>query len=466
MRFRTAFSILLILAFSASGCERISISLLPTPVQTDAPSRKKTPTRTPRLTPTPQDKVGVDKSALKGVTINVWHSWGSPQRELFEAQIAEFNRRNLWGISVRAQPYPDWATLFDTVNQSIKMDDPPDLVVALPEYALAWEAQDSVMDLTDYVNHPEWGLSPDKIADIPQVFWEQDQAGMKRLGLPAERSTRLLFYNARWARELGFASAPENEREFRSQTCAANKQFRSDSLLSNDGYGGWIVDSDPQTALSWMNSFGGGVINENAYDFNTAENSATLTYLKDLFDDSCAWIYTGLDHYAPLAGRHALFMSGDLTELGDQANAFSLANNSDDWTVIAFPGSDKKSILTYGPSFTVLKGSPEKQLAAWLFARWMLQPDVQAQWVKTTGMLPLRKSSMKSLEGYASSHPQWAQAVDLLDLAVIQPQKASWRTIKYVLGDGMYSIFRLNLPLNDISVVLDEMQATAEELSK
>ena len=466
MRFRTAFSILLILAFFASGCERISISLRPTPLQTKTPAHKKTLTATPRLTPTPQDKIGVDRSALNGVTINIWHAWGSPQRELFEAQIAEFNRRNQWGITVRDQPYQDWTALFNEVNQSISLDNTPDMVVALPEYALTWDAQGSVVDLTDYVTHPEWGMTPAEVADIPQVFWEQDQDGSKLLGLPAERSTRLLFYNERWANELGFASRPENEREFRAQACAANNQFRRDSILSNDGYGGWIVDADPQTALNWMQSFGGSVINGNLYEFNTKENSNALAYLKGLFDDSCAWIYTGLEHYAPLAERNALFMSGDLTELSDQANAFSISGNSDDWTVIPFPGPVKKSILAYGPSFTVLKDTPEKQLAAWLFARWMLKPDIQTQWVKSTGLLPLRKSSMKSLGVYSTSHPQWAQAVALLDQAGIQPQVASWRTVKYVLGDGMYSIFRLNLPASKIPPVLEEMQATAEELSK
>ena len=466
MRFRTAVLFLLMLAFLATGCERISISLQPTPRKTSTPTKRNTPTATPHLTPTPADLVGVDKSAFKGGTIDIWYAWGSPQRDVFEAQVADFNIHNPWNITVHTEPFPDWAALFDAVNQSIANGDPPELVVALPEYALAWDAQGSVVDLTNYVSHPEWGLTPAEIADIPKVFLKQDQAGTKRLGLPAERSTRLLFYNTSWANELGFTSAPDNEREFRDQACAANKSFRRDRILSNDGYGGWIVDSDPQTALSWMLSFGGGAVNGNAYDLNTEENSAALTYLKNLFDDSCAWIYTGLGPYAPLAGRTALFMSGDLSELADQANAFSVAKNSDGWSVIPFPGPEGQSLLTYGPSFTVMRSTPEKQLAAWLFSRWMLKPEIQTQWVKATGMLPLRKSSMASLAGFADSHPQWAQAVKLLDVAENQPQQASWRTVKYALGDGMYSMFRLNLPVSQIPAVLEEMQSTAEELSK
>jgi len=466
MRLRSIFFFLVIVVMLISGCERIFMAIQPTPKPTDLPKKTSTPISTPPPTPTPADTIGVDGSALSGVTINIWHAWGSPQREIFEAQIAEFNRRNLWNITVRAQPFPDWNSLYEAVNTTSDSNELPDLSVALPEYALAWDAQGNVVDLTDYVNHPKWGLTADVIADIPLVFLEQDRVGSKTLGLPAERSTRLLFYNARWARELGFESEPDNEREFRSQACAANNQFRSDSILSNDGYGGWVVDADPQSATSWLNAFGGGATTDQTYAFNTEENTAALAFQKDLYDDSCAWIYTGLEQFAPLAERKALFMSGDLTELAEQANAFSMAKNSDEWEVIPYPGADGKSILAYGPSFTVMKNTPEKQLAAWLFARWMLKPEIQAQWVEATGMLPLRKSAMKLLGDYSRTNPQWAQAVGLLDLAKVQPQLASWRTVKYALGDGSYSIFRLNLPTSDIPSVLDEMQVTADELNK
>jgi len=468
MHKRIIFTAILITVLGTSGCERISIPSMPPPAPTltQEPGLTRSPTTTPRLTPTPLDTIGVDESELAGVEIEIWHAWGSPQKEILEAQIADFNRRNRWNITVSAQPFTDWSTLYDAVTQTAGSNELPELVAALPEYALAWDAQDSVIDLTEYVAHPKWGLTSEEVADIPQVFWEQDLVGERRLGLPAERSTRLLFYNARWGRELGFESSPENDLEFRAQACAANMQFRSDSILSNDGYGGWIVDSDPQSALGWLLSFDGGAVDGTSYDFVTDNNSAALTFLKNLFDDSCAWIYTGPDAYAPLAARTALFTSGDLSELTDQDNAFSMAKNSDDWEVIPYPGAEEKIILAYGPSYTVMKTTPGKQLAAWLFARWMLKPEVQTQWTKATGMLPLRNTSMESLASYAASHPQWAQAAALLDQATLEPQIPSWRTVKHVLGDGFHSIFRLDLPLSDVPSVLEEIQATAEDLSR
>src|SRR5512137_2338516 len=260
MRSRTFYFVLLIIILLTSGCERIAIPSMPTAVPTAAPQSESTPipTSKPHLTPTPQDVIGVDASALAGLEIEIWHAWGSPQKEILEAQIADFNRRNLWNITVNSRSFADWISLYDAVNLADETGELPELVVALPEYALAWDEQGIVVDLTEYTSHPKWGLTAGEIEDIPEAFWEQDQVGEKRLGLPAERSTRLLFYNARWGRELGFESSPESELEFQAQACAANMQFRSDSILSNDGYGGWIVDSDPQSALSWLHSFGWG----------------------------------------------------------------------------------------------------------------------------------------------------------------------------------------------------------------
>jgi ABC-type glycerol-3-phosphate transport system substrate-binding protein len=468
MRSRTLHFILLIIILATSGCERISIPSMPAAVPTHTLETESTsaPTSTPKSTPTPRDVIGIDASALAGLEIEIWHAWGSPQKELLEAQIADFNRRNLWNITVNSRPFADWISLYEAVNQAAESDELPELVVALPEYALAWDDRGIVVDLMDYSDHPKWGLTPEEIADIPEVFWEQDQVGEKRLGIPAERSTRLLFYNARWGRELGFESSPENELEFQAQACAANMQFRSDSALSNDGYGGWIVDSDPQSALSWLHSFGGSAVDGNSYNFVTDGNTAAMAYLKKLFDDSCAWIYTGLDPYTPLVERTALFGTGDLSELADQEYAFTLAENSDDWEVIPFPGGERRTILVYGPSYTVMEDSPEQQLAAWLFARSMLNPQIQTQWTKATGMLPLRNSSMNLLKSYAASHPQWAQAVGLLDLAELQPKMESWRTVKYTLGDGLYSIFRLNTPASEVPSVLEQIQKTAEDLDK
>ncbi len=91
--------------------------------------------------------------------------------------------------------------------------------------------------------------------------------------------------------------------------------------------------------------------------------------------------------------------------------------------------------MAYGPSYSVLKSTPEKQLAAWLFARWLLSPESQSRWVEATGLFPLRIPP-GDIGPYRAASPQWQAAVGYLSLAQGVPQLASWRKVRYVLEDG------------------------------
>lgn len=462
MRFRPL-AALTFLVLALAACSRSYLEIQPTATPTAKPVSTQT------LAPTPTivvNKLGAEPGALRGTTVKVWHAWQSPQKELFEAQIAEFNRQNEWGITVRAEPYPEYAALFEAVSAAQGTIEAPDLVVALPEYIYTWDSRKLIVDLTDYTNHPEIGLPQADQDDIPAVVWAQDMKNNRRLALPAERSMRLMVVNSQWAKELGFTSLPANADQFQQQACAANTSFKSDQYFFNDGYGGWLVDTDRQNILAWLAAFDGGVLDDGAYDFITEENEAALAYIKGLFDSNCAWVYTGESPYSPFIDRLALFTTLDLAELDYFTRQLAIAGNTDTWLVTGFPGPNGNKVTVYGPSYAVMRTTPEEQLAAWLFARAMLSAQNQAQWVKTTGLLPLRKSAMELLKDYRLAHPQWAMAVKLMDNGTIEPQAASWRTVKYVLADGANIIFRANIPIENIPDVLWQMQKTAEELSK
>jgi multiple sugar transport system substrate-binding protein len=432
----------------------------PTPASTlDLPAV--TGTAVPALTVSPAQTptIGVDPAALRGVSLQVWHAFSGAANDVFTDQVSRFNADNKWGIVVTQSGYGDYTTLFDAVNTALESGGTPDLVAALPEQTLSWDASASVVDLSPYLGDPAWGLGSDIIADFPPVFWAQDNLDGKQLGLPAQRSARFLFYNTTWAHELGFDSPPATAEEFRQQACAANASFRTNLSPLDDGYGGWIVDTDWQTIYSWLLAFGGGVADGNDYGFRTDPNLAALQYLKGLYDDNCAWISTESTPFDSFAGRSALFVSGDLAQVPVADEAMSRLKNNDEWTLVPFPGPAGDVLVTYGPSYSLLKSTPEKQLAAWLFARWLLSPENQAQWVGSTGLFPLFHSVVDN-----SASPQWESAVADLSLAQGVPQLASWRKVRYVLEDGTRVIFQTNIPVDQIPSVLTEMDTTAKEI--
>jgi len=411
----------------------------------------------------------VKKEALRGVQVQVWHPWFGSQASLFESQVAQFNKENEWGIVVRAEGQQNYSELYLQTTDALKDASNPQIVIVLPEQALSWS--DQVVDLNTYLHDPEYGLSALEISDFANAVWLQDEVDGKRYGIPAQRTARFIFYNHTWARELGFDTAPKTSAEFEQQACAAHTAMGKDTDPNNDALGGWLIDSDAMTALSWMQAFGGGVQEAAGYRFLTPGNIAAFKYLKVLQQSGCAWVAsTDLPVYDRFAARQALFSTGNLEDVIQQARTFLTSGSKDEWTVLAFPGEEQQALVVYGSSFMMFQSDDVTQLAAWLFMRWMLSPENQARSVQSTGFFPLRTSTMDLLAGYGADHPQWAEAVKLLPSGKITPQLASWRLVRVMLGDGFTAMFDTirhpDMTDGQVPLILRQMDETATDLNK
>jgi len=433
---------------------------------TSTPELAKTEVPTATNTPATESRLGVEPEALNGLTVDVWHPFYGASSNLFESQVEEFNRTNPWGILVQPAGFQNFTELYEQASAAVIGPNRPDVVIGLPEYAVKWHAQEAVVDLNPYVSDPLYGLGSAQIADFPSVFWEQDQVGGVRLGVPAQRTTRLLLYNQTWANELGFEEPPANAAEFREQACEANRFMRSDADPQNDGRGGWLIDSHPITGLSWLLAFGGGAQEGSSFRFLTPENIEATRFIKGLADDSCAWKTQNSEPLTRFVDRSSLFATASLEELPDLARAFAGAGSTDEWTVLPFPGAADSALVVYGSSYILFESEAPDQLAAWLFVRWLLSPENQADWVNSTGLFPLQASTMSLLSDYADGHPQWAQAVNLLPQGSITPQLAAWRTVRVALGDGINFMFRVDTPVGQVPSILAQLDAVVTDLYK
>jgi multiple sugar transport system substrate-binding protein len=458
----TFFFLLIVLALFGSSCSTSPTATSANPVTRTPTQALKTATITTTVTQSP---ISLNPESLKGVHILVAHAYVGVSEIEFSNQLAKFNTVNSWGITVYPQPADAFSSLFDTVNTNMSGADQPDLVITLPEQILTWEPETKIIDLASYQNDPQYGFSQEDNLDFEPFFQPLIGEDATILALPATVSSQFLYYNQTWARQLGFTHPPLTSTEFREQACAANQSSRADADPQNDGYGGWLVNTNPQAILAWMQAFGGGVEKDGKYSFSSKANETTLQFLKKLYDDHCAFLSMELTPYDSFAKRSALFITASLVEAPYQTLAFQQASNTDEWTVLPFPGSQNR-LIAEGSYYSILESNPTRQLATWLFIRWLLSSENQVNWVKSTGMLPLRVSSEKSLASYAGNHKQWQAAISYMDDLQLQPQLASWRNVRLVLGDGSLSIFRTNLGLDQVPAVLKQMDIVALELSK
>ncbi|HEX9029668.1 MAG TPA: extracellular solute-binding protein, partial [Anaerolineales bacterium] len=244
--------------------------------------------------------------------------------------------------------------------------------------------------------------------------------------------------------------------------------YRSHAASPADKAGGFILSTDTTAILGWMESFGAEIIRPggDGYNFDTPQVRDTFKYLRGLYDSGCAWLLP--DNQPPqadFAARRGLFAVGSLADLPYQAAAFQQIGSTDEWTVLPFPSPvGKPALIFYGPSYEILASTPERQLAAWLFLKWLVAPQNQAQLAAATGAFPSRDGGLAALADYRKSHPQWASAAGLLPLAQPEPSYRSWGLVRWAVSDAATQLFRSYFNIAQVPELGKLLDQTAADL--
>ena len=423
---------------------------------------------TATTTPVPTSALGVEADDLQGVSLAFWHAWTGASGEVTQSLVDDFNRSNPWGITVDAAAKGSYDQVSEQITAAQENDQLPDITTSYGYQALEWVSSGvSLVDLSAYVDDPVWGLDAPAQSDFYPLFWEHDLQDGNRTGIPTQGSAQLLYYNTTWAKELGFETPPATPEQFKEQACAANQTYKRDSDPKNDQKGGWIISTEYSAVLGWIYAFGGEIekADGKGYRFNTPQVKETFAYMRELYQDNCAWLSESPFHEADFATRQGLFAAGSVAGILYQEEAFVEASSQDEWSVIPFPSPQGEPVIsTYGPSFQVLQSTPEKQLASWLFIRWLTEAGPQARLAEVSGYYPVRASSLKIMGILPAAHPQWKTSVDLLPYAHPEPPLRSWRIVRWALSDAATQLFRFYFENDQLPSLIKLLDETANDL--
>jgi len=91
-----------------------------------------------------------------------------------------------------------------------------------------------------------------------------------------------------------------------------------------------------------------------------------------------------------------------------------------------------------------MKSTPEKQLAAWLFIKWLTSPDVTARWGldKSNGYFPVRVSALTKpgAADFLKENPRFQQAFEVSKVAKVEPSAAGWQEVRTYIEDALTGI--------------------------
>jgi len=392
---------------------------LTTMVMVDEPTA--TLPSTPTLPPYDVEIYGdLENLNPSGQMVTHWHQHTSTREELLLTMVDEFNRTNEWGITVFAESHGGYDDLHQKLIAGIRAHQLPSIAMAYQYRAATYAVQGVLVALDPYVESETWGYSQAELDDFFPIALAADYLPQfeARYGWPPYKSMEVMYYNEDWLAELGYDGPPETWDEFREMACASVEQPFSGATVEGPGLG-YVYSIDASRFATFSFSRGGNVINENgtAYVFNGPEGLEALTFLQSMVEDGCAAEQT--EKYGDQsdfgAGR-SLFTIGYISGLPyygsvvDEGAGFN-------WSVNPPPHTTAEPRLNiYGASQSIFVSTPEQQLAAWLFIKWMSEPERQATWASGTGYFPTRQAAADLLTDYFAEHPTYEKAFTFMSM--------------------------------------------------
>ena len=399
----------------------------------------------------------------EGQEVVFWYQHTREREEALQQLIADFNQGNSHGITVRGEYVGRYGDIYNKMNVGIQSGTlAASLVVAYQNQAMAYYQADGIVDITPYMESPKWGFTETEREDYVQAFIRQDNVNGAQIGFPPNRSMELLYYNLDWLRELGYDAPPATWDEFAAMCLlAAERPFsKSEDTVRSLGFS---LDIDTSRLAAMVFSRGGDLVNAagTAYVLDSPEVRASLELMRDLAAAGAIDVAGEQDaELNEFVTGQTLFSQDSSSGLPFYKSGIEDSGLDFEWGVTHPPQTGTTPVVDiYGASVSICSGTPEKQLAAWLFLKWLTAPEQQARWVRASNYFPVRRSTARELEDYFAENPNYGAAFSMLDYGKSEPTIASYQQVRRLIQKAMVEA----IEGEDMAQVLKGLQLAANK---
>ncbi len=205
---------------------------------------------------------------------------------------------------------------------------------------------------------------------------------------------------------------------------------------------------------------------EDQYLFSSSELKEMAEDWKELSREGCGRLIANYPNPMALEmefdrfnSRGALMIMGSTRMMSHVHTGANQTGRADEWTILPFFGpSGGKAVASDLQTVVIFNTSPQEQLASWLFTRYLISPEVQAEWVQYSNYYPTRKDTLWHLRDFRKDHPHWADGLNLLKYSRAAPLHPSWTIVQLALEDAFEEILaNPDLDLENQLKVLSEV---------
>jgi ABC-type glycerol-3-phosphate transport system substrate-binding protein len=357
--------------------------------------------------------------------------------------VRDFEEENP-DVLIKVVPKSGYVGIHNAMLAEFPEGELPDLAVAFPSMIAEYAAAGVVAPLDPYVYDLEFGLTEEDLDDVLPAYLEAGRFpryGRQTLAFPFAQNAVGMWVNQSLLRKAGWERAPSTWAEF-EQACF--------DVASATGARCYPFVESVSTFNAWLYSRGGRQLDEAGRQatFNGAEGVESLALLRRLMDAGLAWRPDEPygDYVAFAHGQAAFtFSSTGNSNLYRDAYEGALYSGVEpfQWRQTMLPQADpdKPATALYGGSFFLLKGDPDRQLAAWRLIRWFTDTEQTARWAESLEAMPVRASALRVMTDTLETYPFFrAQVEQIVPYGRPEPAVAGELEIRDTLYTAIISV--------------------------
>ncbi len=339
----------------------------------------------------------VDAVDLTGqkVPITFWHAKAAgPKQDTLNAIVDDFNKsQNI--VTVTPQAQGNYTQLYQKLLTSVSGGLLPDIGDAYPSQVSEYQDAKAVVALDDYINSSKYGLSKADLADYVKPYLVENsypEFNNQYFSFPFSNSFVVTYYNADMLKTLNAAKTPDQWTW--DDFVAAGK------AAGAAGKKGWVIDIDPSTFDAMIYTRGGKLISDDQKQWllNQQPGVDSLALHEQAVREGWGYQWAAPSSLINEFGTGKVLLKlGTSSDLANQTKQVA-GDGKFNWNIAMPPRNSGVSPVTvlYGGSLAIFKSNPQKQLAAWMFLKYLGTPEVTTKWSVGTGYTPIRQSALKS----------------------------------------------------------------------
>lgn len=220
---------------------------------------------------------------------------------------------------------------------------------------------------------------------------------------------------------------------------------------------------DASRFATWTFAFGGELVSPDThrYTFDNPAAVQAMQFIQELIQAGCAVVAEGrYEDQDGFVRGNTLFTLGTSAGIPFYARAIE-ENARFAWDVSAPPyTAPEPRVNIYGPSLSLLRSTPERELAAWLLLQHLAAPQAQARWAGVSQYLPAHPGAAQSLTELFAELPAYQSAYQLLPYAQSEPNLPGYEDVRLLVDEALLAISQGA----DITTTLASLNARANTI--